>query len=636
MASRTVSGITIECVEGDIVTQPDMDAIVNAANAQLRRGGGVAGAIHRAAGSALEAECAPFAPIEPGQAVITRGHALPNRYVIHCLGPVFGRDEPAADLLASCYRNALQCGEAERIRSIAFPAISTGAFGYPKEQAARVALQTIIAMAPHLQSVRHIRVVLDSAADRDIHARLLDELLRIRDSGITPRPELAYGGDLALFTDLYELTMLQAYFEEAMDEPAVFTLFVRRLPARRNFLLACGLDTVLAQLEGLRFGCADLDYLASCGKFSDAFLRWLAEFRFTGDVYAMAEGTPMFANEPLLEVVAPLPQAQLVETLVMNQINLQTVVASKAVRMVAAADGRPVVDFGARRMHGIDAALKAARAFHVAGVAGTSNVLAGRLYGLPLRGTMAHSYIQAHDDEAAAFAAFTRRYPDTVLLVDTYDTLTGIARVIELAQRRGDDFNVRSIRLDSGDLAALAREGRAMLDAAGLQQVEIFASGGLDEHEIQRLLAAGAPIDGFGVGTSMGVSNDAPDLDLAYKLAAYAGRGRLKLSSGKPILPGRKQVFRSERNGVFTGDVITRWGEDLPGQPLLAKVMEHGRRMAGHVTELETMRAHAHEQLARLPAAIRALDPADPPYAVTVSAALHEYQESVMAAVSGH
>ncbi|MDZ7751833.1 MAG: nicotinate phosphoribosyltransferase [Gammaproteobacteria bacterium] len=449
------------------------------------------------------------------------------------------------------------------------------------------------------------------------------------------RPDLAYGGELALFTDLYELTMLQAYFEEGLDAPAVFSLFVRRLPQRRNFLLACGLDTVLAQLETLRFEQADLEYLASLDQFSTRFLDWLADFRFTGDVYAVAEGTPIFANEPLLEIVAPLPQAQLIETLVMNQMSLQTVLASKAVRLVGAARGRPVIDFGARRMHGLDAALKAARAFHVAGVAGTSNVLAGRLYGVPVLGTMAHSYIQAHEDEAAAFAAFARLYPDTVLLVDTYDTLTGIQRVIDLARRLGDDFKVRAVRLDSGDLATLAREARARLDGAGLNGVEIIASGGLDEDAVAGLLAAGAPIDGFGVGTSMGVSSDVPDLDIAYKLAEYAGRGRLKLSSGKPILPGRKQVFRREEDGLFRGDVIARWDEDLAGTPLLTRVMANGRRTATHPASLDALRDHGRAQLQRLPDGIRAIDAADPPYPVEVSAALREHQRAVTAAIAG-
>lgn len=254
------------------------------------------------------------------------------------------------------------------------------------------------------------------------------------DSGNMLPMEGVAPGELGLFTDLYELTMLQAYFEEEMMADAVFSLFVRRLPAHRNFLLACGLDTVLDYLENLRFTDEAIAYLRSLGRFSDRFLAWLGEFRFTGDVFAVPEGTPVFANEPILEIVAPLPQAQLIETYVMNQIHVQTVLASKAQRVVTAAAGRSVIDFGARRIHGTDAALKAVRAFYIGGVAATSNVLAGKRYGVPIAGTMAHSYIQAHDDEAAAFRAFVRLYPDTVLLVDTYDTLEGVRKVIELAK----------------------------------------------------------------------------------------------------------------------------------------------------------------------------------------------------------
>jgi nicotinate phosphoribosyltransferase len=448
-----------------------------------------------------------------------------------------------------------------------------------------------------------------------------------------PTPMTACDDELALFTDLYELTMLQAYFEETMHESAVFSLFVRRLPKRRNYLLACGLDTLLGQLETLRFEQRDLDYLQSLGLFSARFLRWLRELRFTGDVYAVPEGTPVFANEPILEIVAPLPEAQLVETLVMNQIHVQTVLASKAGRLVTAAAGRPVLDFGARHIHGLDAALKGARAFHVAGVAGTSNVLAGRIYGVPVRGTMAHSYIQAHDSEAAAFEAFARLYPDTVLLVDTYDTLEGVRLVADLDARLGDEFQVSAVRLDSGDLDALSRETRRILNSAGLQRVQIFASGGLNEDVIHTLVSAGAPIDGFGVGTSMGVSSDVPDLDIAYKLAEYAGKGRIKLSSGKPILPGRKQVFRESRDGIFAGDVIGRFDEQLPGDPQLAKVMARGRRVESHERNLDRMRDHAAACTARLPEAVRALAPTEPAYPVRVSDALTEHQRSVRAAL---
>lgn len=438
---------------------------------------------------------------------------------------------------------------------------------------------------------------------------------------------------LALFTDLYELTMAQAYFEESMTDDAVFSLFVRRLPPCRNFLLACGLDTVLDYLENLRFDEEDLAYLASLGKFSDRFLAQLRDFRFSGTVYAVPEGTPIFADEPILEIVAPILEAQIIETFIMNQMHVQTVLSSKAQRMVMAAEGRPVIDFGPRRMHGVDAALKAARAFYIGGVAATSNVLAGKVYQVPVAGTMAHSYIQAHDDEREAFRRFVQLYPDTVLLIDTYDTLQGVRRVIELANTLGDEFKVSGVRIDSGDLLSLSREVRGLLDQAGLGNVEIIVSGGLDEDKVAQLVSSGAPIDGFGVGTSMGVSTDAPDLDIAYKLCEYAGRGRLKLSPGKPILPGRKQVFRVSEHGKATHDVVAQADEEQPGQPLLEIVMRNGERLAAGCVDIETARAHAGQQIARLPDHVRAITPADPPYLVEVSPALSRYQNEVEAGV---
>lgn len=434
---------------------------------------------------------------------------------------------------------------------------------------------------------------------------------------------------LALFTDLYELTMAQAYFDEGMTDDAVFSLFVRSLPRRRNFLLACGVDTVLDYLENLHFDEEDLAYLASLDGFSDRFLDWLRGFRFNGTVYAVPEGTPVFANEPILEVVAPLPEAQIVETFIMNQIHLQTVLCSKAQRVVGAAQGRPVIDFGSRRMHGIDAALKAARAFYIGGVAATSNVLASKIYQVPVTGTMAHSYIQAHDEEREAFRAFARLYPETVLLVDTYDTMEGVGRVIELANTLGEEFKVSAVRLDSGDLLDLSREARRLLDEAGLGRVKIFASGGLDEDIIARLVSSGAPIDAFGVGTSMGVSKDAPDLDLAYKLCEYAGKGRLKLSLGKPILPGRKQIFRVSMNGRYVRDVLARADEHLEGQPLLESVMRRGERLAASRVSLEAARAYASLQISRLPDHVRGITPAEPPYPVEVSPELLRYQKEI-------
>ena len=433
-----------------------------------------------------------------------------------------------------------------------------------------------------------------------------------------------------LLTDLYELTMLRSYFEEGLEGRAVFSLFVRRLPEARNFLLACGLDDILHYLERLSFTEAALHELERLDRFPPDFLDRLSRLRFTGDVWAMPEGTPFFAGEPLLEVCAPLPEAQLVETFLLNTVHLATLIASKAARVALAAAGRQVVDFGLRRAQGADAGLKGARAMYVAGIDATSNVLAGRAYGIPLAGTMAHSFIQTHPDELSAFCAVVRLYPSTILLVDTFDTLQGVENVIRLAKELGDHFQVRGIRLDSGDLLELSKAARTRLDQAGLSKVEIFASSELDEHEIERLVSNGAPIQGFGVGTAMGVSADAPSLDVAYKLVSYEGETRVKLSRGKEVLPGQKQVFRIEDNGVAARDVLACFGEALPGRPLLSPVMRAGRRLSPP-EPLDRVRARARDEIARLPAALRQLSRAEPPYSVEPSAALLKERDRVLA-----
>lgn len=434
---------------------------------------------------------------------------------------------------------------------------------------------------------------------------------------MTPDPWVT-DRNAGLLTDLYELTMLQSYFDHGMRETAVFDLFFRRLPRQRNYLLAVGLEDALRFLERLAFGPEALDYLRTLNLFSPEFLDSLRHFRFTGDVYAVPEGTPVFPNEPLLQVEAPLPEAQVAETFIMNQVHFQTLAASKAARVVQAAGGRAVVDFGLRRMHGTDAGLKGARAFYVGGVTATSNVLAGQVYGIPVAGTMAHSYIQAHEDERDAFRRFAQSFPRSTLLVDTYDTLRGIRNVIDLARESGSQFEVRAIRLDSGDLGALAFEARRMLDEAGLRHVEIFASGSLDEWSVQRLVAQGAPIAGFGVGSRMGVSEDAPYLDMAYKLSAYGGRGRIKLSEAKSNLPGRKQVYRLPSTGEAERDLIAVHDEAISGRALLVHVMAGGRRLPAGESSIEAARDRARSELERLPARCRSLESA-PPYPVDLS-----------------
>jgi len=436
----------------------------------------------------------------------------------------------------------------------------------------------------------------------------------------------------ALLVDLYELTMMQAYHRWGMEGTATFDLFVRRLPPQRNFLVAAGVGIVAELLERLRFEPDDLAYLESLELFDASFLEKLARFRFTGDVWAVPEGTVVFPPAPILRITAPLPQAQLVETLVMNQIHVQTMLASKAARVLLAARGRRVVDFGLRRMHGADAGLMGARAYWIAGLAATSNVLAGKLFGIPVTGTMAHSFIQAHDDELEAMRRFTEVYPETVILVDTYDTLEGVERVIRLARELGPGCRLRGIRLDSGDLASLAREARRRLDAAGLGHLKIFASGNLDEYRITELLADGAPIDAFGVGTRMGTSADAPSLDLAYKLAELDGEGRLKLTANKDTWPGIKQVWRErDAGGTPVRDVIGLADEALPGEPLLVPMMRAGERLPAALEPLDAGRTRCARELERLPASLRSLEPADPPYPVEVSDALRAARREVIA-----
>ena len=434
----------------------------------------------------------------------------------------------------------------------------------------------------------------------------------------------------ALLTDLYQLTMLQAYVEHGMEETAVFEFFVRKLPPNRGFLMAAGLAQVLDYLESLRVEPWELEWLARSGRFSKNFIEYLTRFRFTGDVHAMAEGTLVFPHEPLAQVIAPLPQAQFIETRLINLLHFQTVIASKAARLVLTAPHRSLIDFGLRRAHGAEAGVLAARAAYLAGFAGSATVLAGALFEIPVYGTMAHAFIQAHDDESDAFDHFAASHPgNVILLIDTYDTEAAARKVVDLAPRltqRG--IAIHGVRLDSGDLADHARKVRHILDQGGLTQVPIIASGNIDESMLQRLITGQAPINSFAVGTHLTVSPDAPYLDCVYKIQEYAGKARRKRSQGKATWPGRKQVYRFyDSNGQIDHDVLTLVDDRQDGPPLLRPVMRAGKRVSPD-PPLITMREHAAKELSRLPVHLRQLKDS-PPVNVILSRALRNLTDTL-------
>ena len=444
---------------------------------------------------------------------------------------------------------------------------------------------------------------------------------------------------LVLFTDLYELTMAQAYWQSGQTAEATFSLFFRSYPPDRAYFVFAGLYDVLNFLEGFRFSRDDITFLRSTSRFDDAFIQYLSGLRFTGSVRSMTEGRVFFANEPVIEVTSPVVEAQIVETYLLNQVNLQSVLATKASRVVHAARGKTLVDFAARRTHGIDAADKLARVSYMAGFAGTSNVLAEKLYGIPTFGTMAHSFVESFQSEEEAFRGYAASFPDTTtLLVDTYDTLDGVRKAIAVAremERQG--HSLRAIRLDSGDLLELSRKSRAILAEAGLGHVEVFASGGLDEFEVDALLSAGAPIDGFGVGTKVGVSADAPWTDCAYKLVTYDGRPTLKLSPGKQSVPGPKQVFRyRDADGRYVRDVIGVAGErppDSDAEPLLTEVMREGKRLEQPQT-LAQLREGFKQEFDRLPDEYKTLR-SPPQYPVDTTAGLEALQQRLVDNLTG-
>jgi nicotinate phosphoribosyltransferase len=430
--------------------------------------------------------------------------------------------------------------------------------------------------------------------------------------------------NMSLFTDLYELTMCASYFDNKKFEPATFDLFIRRLPENRSYFLFAGLEQVLLFLKSVKFTEEHLAYLKKQG-FNQPFLDYLRNFKFTGDVWAVPEGTVAFPCAPLIRVTAPIIEAQLVETFLLNTVNLQTTIATKASRVVHAAKGKTVIEFGLRREHGIDAGMKVARCSYIAGCQGTSNVLAGLSYGIPVFGTMAHSFVMSYEEEIDAFREFVKTFPDkSTLLIDTYDDLAGAEKAAKVAkelEKKG--CRLGGVRLDSGDLAKISTQVRKLLDDNGLRYVRIFASGDLDEFKIAELLKEGAKIDAFGVGTKMGTSADKPYVDVIYKLCETMNESGnfspiMKLSEGKVTLPGRKQVYRfKDANGNFAKDMIALVDEKVKGEPLLVKVMEKGEIICD-LPSLDEIRATAAESLSKLPAQYKKLKDA-PTYPVELS-----------------
>ncbi len=438
------------------------------------------------------------------------------------------------------------------------------------------------------------------------------------------------GSSNALLTDLYQLTMLQAYFENDLEETASFEFFVRNLPENRGFLIAAGLEQVLDYLENLRFTDQELAWVDQNELFSSAFSRRLEELRFTGDVDAMPEGTVFFPNEPILRVSAPLPEAQLVESRIVNLLHFQTLIASKAARCVLSAPGKLLVDFGMRRAHGAEAAIMAARASYIAGFDGTSNVEAARVFGIPAYGTMAHSFVQIHDDETKSFDCFAKSQPNNViLLIDTYDTEAAARKVVSLAPRLKErGIRIRGVRLDSGDLTAHAFKVRQILDEGDCTDITIFCSGGLDEYTLADMMQRGAPADGFGVGTSLDTSKDAPALDCAYKLVEYAGTPRRKRAEEKATLPGRKQVFRHfAADGQMQGDLLTVANDEQDGKPLIRPIMKGGQRRR-QPEPVSVIRERAATNLSQLPDFCQAMRPSEA-YPVKISPALEQMVQDI-------
>jgi len=440
-------------------------------------------------------------------------------------------------------------------------------------------------------------------------------------------------GHLALLTDLYEFTMAQAYYQSQMFAPATFSLFIREYPPNRGYFISAGLEDVLAYLTRIGYDQEDLDYLKSTGLFADDFLHYLSRLRFSGDVHAIAEGRLFFKDEPVLEVTAPIIEGQLMETFIINAVNLQVNLASKVARCVYAAAGRNIVDFSLRRTQGTEAGLKLARAGYIAGLSATSNVLAGKVYGIPVSGTMAHSFVTSFEEEIDAFRAFAEIFGDnTVLLIDTYDTLSGAEKALAVAAEMADRGNkLKGVRLDSGDMTRLSQQVREMFKKHNLDDVSIFASGGFDEYKIADSVKNGAEIDAFGAGTKMGTAADSPYTDMAYKLVQYDGRPVLKLSTGKKTLVDRKQVFRLADGGRFVKDLIALRGEDIAGEPLLKAVVKGGQRLQP-TESLDAIQERFQNDFKALGDGVKAIEnPAA--YPVEIAPGLEKLQKNVIHAV---
>jgi len=439
--------------------------------------------------------------------------------------------------------------------------------------------------------------------------------------------------NLALFTDLYELTMAASYYDHGMFEPATFSLFIRKYPTSRRYFISAGLADVLDYLKDLKFTSDDLNYLEETGLFKPGFLSYLEKFRFTGDVFAIPEGRLFFVNEPIIEITAPLIESQIVETFIINAINLQVMIATKASRCVHVAWPRKLVDFSLRRTHGIDAGMKVARASFIGGFEGTSNVLAGKIYGIPIFGTMAHSFVICFEKEVDAFRAFAQSFPENVvLLVDTYDTVSGTVKAAEVGREMAlKGQKLKGVRLDSGDIAHLSRKVRKILKRTGLRETTIFASGAFDEYKIQRILDQAGDIDSFGVGTKMGVSADAPYLDMAYKLVKYAGRPVLKLSPEKITLASEKQIFRfTTSKGKLKRDIIGLREDKLEGgEPLLNRVMTRGK-VISEFSDLFHIQKIFLDEFSKLDFKLKSLEKKETEYRVNLSPRLKSLQSRIV------